>query len=99
MGKMGHRTTRRRPNRKAEKSYTLSPESVEFLEMLRKKSRARSASSVLDDLLQALRREQIKGRLESAVADYYAALSLQEREEHASWGDLALREFSRGCVT
>ena len=93
MSKTSHRTAVKHPERKAKKSYTLSPESVEFLERLRKKRGARSASSVLDDILQALRREQRKARIEHAVADYYDALSIQEREELAAWGDFALRNF------
>jgi len=43
-----NRTTHRKPVLKAKKSYTLSPESVDFLEALRKKRRARSISSVLE---------------------------------------------------
>jgi hypothetical protein len=95
MSKINYRTTVRRPEHKAKKSYTLSPESVKFLEMLRKKRRAPSASSVLDDLLQALRRDQLKRRLDKAVGDYYSELSVEEREEQRAWGEFALRNFPR----
>jgi hypothetical protein len=45
-------------NRKAKKSYTLSSESVAFLEALRKKRRARSISAILEEILQGVRRER-----------------------------------------
>jgi len=87
-------TIRKRPARKAKKSYTLSPESVDFLETMRKKRQAVSVSSVLEEILQAVRRQQGKATVERAVADYYASLSREEVEEQTHWGDFALREFS-----
>jgi len=82
-----------RANRKPKKSYTLSRESVAFLEAMRKKSRARSVSSVLDEILQALRRQQERSSIAQAVARYYSSLSATEATEHAQWSELALREF------
>ncbi len=41
------------PNSKAKRSYSLSRGSVEFLEKLRKKHRARSVSAVLEELVLA----------------------------------------------
>jgi hypothetical protein len=89
---MSH-TIRERPHRKAKKSFTLSPESVEFLETLCKKRHALSVSAVLEELLQTSRREQARTALGRSVADYYSSLSSEESEEHARWGDFALREF------
>ena len=56
------RTTPKKTDRKAKKSYTLSPESVAFLETLRKRRRAASISSVLEEILQAVRRQQERAR-------------------------------------
>jgi hypothetical protein len=81
------------PKRKAKKSYTLSRESVTFLEAMRKKRRARSVSSVLEEILQALRRQQERSTIEQAVARYYTSLSATEATEQAQWGELALHEF------
>ncbi len=86
-------TTKKKLPRKAKKSYTLSPESVAFLEALRKKRHAPSTSSILEQILQAVRREQEKAAVERAVVDYYASLSTQEAEEQVAWGEFALREF------
>jgi hypothetical protein len=79
--------------RKAKKSYTLSPESVAFLEALRKKQRAASISAILEEILQTARREQDRAAVDLAVADYYGSLTAEEVSEQAEWGDLALREF------
>lgn len=91
---MAH-TDRRRFTRKAKKSYTLSAESVEFLEALRRKRSAASTSAVLEELLQAARREHVRAKVEAAVADYYSSLSEEEVEEQAAWGRFALREFPK----
>ena len=90
---MTTRTTGGRSNRKAKKSYTLSPESVEFLEAMRKKLRAVSVSSVLEKILQAARDQQGRMSVERAVADYYGSLAPGEVEEQTEWGRFALREF------
>jgi len=84
------------PNRrKAKKSYTLSPETVAFLEMLRSKREAESVSAVLEEILQNLRREQERAAVDRAVAEYYSSLSDTEAEEHSRWGDLALAQFPK----
>jgi hypothetical protein len=82
--------------RKAKKSYTLSPESVAFLENLRKKRHAASTSLVLDEILQTALREQETRDMENAVAEYYDSLSESERAEQSEWGKFALAEFPAG---
>jgi hypothetical protein len=78
---------------KLKKSYTLSPESVAFLEALRKKRGGDSISAVLEEILQAVQRKHEKAAVERAVADYYGSLSEPQAEEQAEWGEFALREF------
>jgi hypothetical protein len=80
-------------DRKVKKSYTLSPESVAFLEAMRKKRRAGSVSAILEEILQAVRREHERAPVELAVGDYYGSLSTEEAKEQAQWGEFALREF------
>ena len=89
---MAH-TKSKRPNRKTRKTFTLSPESVRFLEMLCKNRHALSVSSVLDEILQSVRREQERATVASAVTDYYASLSREEVLEQTNWGEFGLREF------
>ena len=79
--------------RKAKKSYTLSPETIAFLETLREKRRADSVSAVLEEILQAARRAAERASVECAVSDYYSRLSDREVNEHALWGEFALSQF------
>lgn len=79
--------------RKAKKSYTLSPESVTFLETLRKRRRAASISAVLEEILQSVRRQQERANIEKSISAYYSSLSAEEAAELAEWGDFALGEF------
>jgi hypothetical protein len=88
-----NKPARKTKARKTKKSYTLSPESVEFLESQCKKRHESSVSSVLDAILQSARLAQGRASVEKAFADYYASLSHADVEEQASWGDFALREF------
>ncbi len=89
-------TSTQRVPRKAKKSYTLSPESIAFLETLRKRRRAASISSVLEGILQAVRRQEERAKIEKSVDAYYSSLSDREAAEHAEWGDFATSEFLRG---
>jgi hypothetical protein len=91
------RTTAKQRDRKAKKSYTLSPESVAFLEALRKRRRAASISAVLEEILQAVRRQQERASIEKSVSAYYSSLSDQEVQEQAEWGEFAFSEFPGEC--
>ena len=88
-----NRTTHRQTGRKAKKSYTLSPESVNFLETLRRKRRARSISFVLEEILQAARREAEMAKINQSVTAYYDSLSDEEAEDLSQWGEFALSQF------
>jgi len=88
----------RTPSRSAhkeKKSYTLSPESVAFLETMRKKRHAGSISAILEEILQSVRRAQERASIERAVVDYYSKLSSEEAAEQVMWGEFALVEFPR----
>jgi hypothetical protein len=81
------------PPRKTKRSYTLSPESVAYLEGLRKRRRSASTSAVLDEILLAARRHQERFNIEKSVAAYYSSLSPAELAELGEWGDFALSQF------
>jgi len=89
------RTAHPEPSRKAKKSYTLSPDSVSFLEALRKKHRARSISSVLEEILQTARREAEMAEINQSVSAYYDSLSGREMEDLGEWGKFGLRQLLR----
>jgi hypothetical protein len=83
-----------KPNRKAKKSFTLSVESVAFLEEMRQKSSAESTSAILEEILQAVRREEKRVATDRAMAEYYDSLSDEEVAEERQWGEFARRAFA-----
>ena len=87
------RTIRTHRNRKSKKSFTLSKESADFLEAVRRERRALSVSSVLEEILQSARRQRARAMVERAVADYYSSLSDDEVQEQANWGEFAMGEL------
>jgi len=82
---------------KQRKTFTLSHESVAFLEELsarRKDSHGQeSVSAVLDDLLLAIGKDKERQENEAKIGKYYDERSEQERQEEIDWGKLATGEF------
>jgi hypothetical protein len=93
LSRIAMRTNTYLPERKIKKSYTLSPESVVFLEELRKRRRAPSISFVLEEIVGAARREEERANIEKSVRAYYSSLSDEEMSEQGHWGEFALGEF------
>ena len=93
MSTIMRRTNPETAKRKAKKSFTLSRESVAFLDAMRKRRRARSTSSVLEDILRQARVEQEKSAVAKTISEYYSSLTAEEAQEQTLWGDLAMREF------
>ena len=105
MGSMSKRVNRRtsaprthlRRGVKQRKTFTLSQESVVFLEELsarRKDSRGlESVSAVLDDLLLAIGKDRERQENEDKIGKYYDERSGEERQEEIDWGKLATGEF------
>ncbi len=80
-------------DRKAKRTFTLSLEVVVFLESVRERRNAASVSSIVEDILQAARREYERSSLENSISDYYSALNNVDAREHAEWGDFATSQF------
>jgi len=78
-------------NRKAKKSFSLSVESVAFLEEMRQKSSAESISAILEEILQAVSREEKRAATDRAMTEYYNSLSDEEVAEERQWGEFARR--------
>jgi hypothetical protein len=78
---------------KDKKSFTISRQSVEFLELMRRKRKARAVSAVLEEILQAARREQERQDANLAVTAFYDSLSDDEVKEEAAWGQFALDQL------
>ena len=79
--------------RKARKTFSLSRESVSYLESLRKARKSKSISSVLDDLIRQRRESEELKRISASVTRYYDSLSAEEMAEDRAWGDFAATQF------
>jgi len=81
--------------RKERRSFTLSRESVEYLELEQKRRRAPSASSVLDEILRERQQEYERQKLEASMVSYYDSLTDEEMAEDRAWGALGESQISR----
>ena len=79
--------------RKARKTFSLSRESVSYLESLRKARKGKSVSAVLDDLIRQRREAEEMKRISASVTRYYDSLTAEEVSEDRAWGDFAATQF------
>lgn len=82
---------------KKRRTFTLSPESLAYLEQEAHRRNAGSHSAVLDELLKEKDRERQLAALEAATTAHYDSLSDAEVKEDKVWGEfvgmsLALKE-------
>lgn len=78
--------------RKAKKSFTLSPETIAFLDLIRQSRDAESVSAVLEEILQRVRREHERAALDKQMKDHYDSMPDSKATELAEWGDFAMRQ-------
>ena len=78
---------------KARRTFSLSHDSVEFLESLRKKREASSSSAVLESLIADAKRNLEREKLDAEVAAYYSSLNEADAHEQAEWGAFADSQF------
>jgi len=100
------RRTRRIPSdkqsgrtRKERRTFTLSRESIALLQdlrALRRGSRRRSVSAVLDDLLRALDKQRKREIVEQAITSFYDTLPESAQSEERAWGEFSLTQFMEG---
>ena len=81
--------------RKEKKTFSLSRESVSYLESLRKQKKRHSTSAVLEELIRQQRQAAEMERISAAVTRYYDSLSDEEQAEDRAWGEFALSQFPR----
>jgi hypothetical protein len=77
------------PRIKRRRTFTLSPESLAYLEQQARRRKLGSQSAFLDELLLEKTREQRRAALEANVAAYYDSLTEEEVEEQRAWGEFA----------
>ena len=79
--------------RKARKTFSLSRESVRYLEALRKARKGKSISSVLEDLIRQRREAEEMKRISASVTRHYDSLTAREVAEDRAWGEFAATQF------
>jgi hypothetical protein len=79
--------------RKAKKTFTLSRESVAFLETEKKKRGRESTSLVLEDLIQECREKGTAKKIGAEISSYYDSLTDEERNENSNWGAFAEKQL------
>jgi Tfp pilus assembly protein PilO len=84
---------RSRRVRKARKTFSLSRETVLYLESLRKERKKASMSSVLEDVIRQLQRTKEMERISASATRYYDSLNAEEVAEDRAWGEFAATQF------
>ena len=79
--------------RKARETFSLSRESVRYLESLRTARKGKSISSVLEDLIRLRREAEEMQRISASVTRYYDSPTAEEVAEDRAWGEFATTQF------
>ena len=79
--------------RKEKKTFSLSRESILYLESVRKQRKRESISAVLEELIRQQQQAKEMDRISAAVTRYYDSLTDEEREENRAWGEFAESQF------
>lgn len=82
-----------RAARKQRKTFSLSRESVRYLEFLRKSKRGGSISSVVEDLIRQRRQAEEMKCISASITSYYDSLSDEQVAEDRAWGQFAETQF------
>lgn len=81
--------------RKARKTFSLSRETVKYLELLRKERKKDSMSSVVEDIIRQQQQTKELERISASVTRYYDSLTPDEIAEDRAWGEFAATQFPR----
>ena len=84
---------RPRAARKERKTFSLSRESVQYLESMRRQRKSASISSVLEDLIRKQQEAQQMQRVSASITCYYDSLSDERVAEDRAWGQFAETQF------
>ncbi|MFZ0801919.1 MAG: hypothetical protein WBQ09_17215 [Terriglobales bacterium] len=80
-------------SRKARKTFSLSRETVKYLENLRKERKKDSMSAVLEDVVRQLQQAKELERISASVSHYYDTLTDAQMAEDHAWGEFAETQF------
>jgi hypothetical protein len=80
---------------KRKKTFSLSPEAVEYLESVRRQKKAPSTSTVLDELIREKKLQAQLEKADAAISAYYDSLSDDEQADDIAWGKFGISQFPR----
>jgi len=78
---------------KLKRTFSLSSESLTFLEEVRRQKKAPSTSSVLDELIREQKRLSRRQAMGREITAYYDSINEEELNENAAWGQLGETQF------
>jgi hypothetical protein len=79
--------------RKDKRTFSLSRQTVAFLESERKATRQKSLSAVLEEIVRRHQEEKEMERISASVTRYYDSISEEERAENLAWAKFAETQF------
>lgn len=78
----------KRPVRKERVTFTLSQDSLAFLQSFKEQANSSSLSATLDRMIAGVMRARALDALNANVSAYYDSLSPTELQEESAWGDV-----------
>ena len=78
---------------KEKRTFSLSRESLRYLEKERKQRAAKSMSAVLEDVIRRQQQEEETRRISASITSYYDSLTDEQVAEDRAWGEFALTQF------
>lgn len=84
---------KRQSSNKAKRTFSLSLQTVAFLESERKARHGKSLSAVLEEIVRRHQEKKEMERVSAAFTRYYDSLTPEETTEDLAWGDFAGTQF------
>ncbi len=80
---------------KQRKSFTLSKQSLSYLEQIKSEAHLDSISAAVEKLIEENRRERQLRIVSDSVSAYCDSLSAREQQRDREWGEFGTSEFLR----
>ena len=84
---------KRQSSSKAKRTFSLSRQTVAFLEAEQKARHGKSLSAVLEEIVRRHQEEKEMERISAAFTRYYDSLTPEEITEDRAWADFAATQF------
>jgi hypothetical protein len=79
--------------RKAKRTFSLSRESLRYLESVQKRRKSGSVSSILDEFIRQKQQAEEMQKISLSITNYYDSLSDEESFEDRKWGEFSETQF------